>query len=118
MLGSIDCMHWEWKFCPKSWQGQYGRSDKKYPTIMLEVIASQDLWILHAFFRVAGAKNDINVLDNSHSPVAPFVLNGVRFEKGYYIADGIYPRVAGAKNDINVLDNSLLFEDLLNDIAL
>ncbi|GKE85871.1 probable serine/threonine-protein kinase PBL7, partial [Tanacetum coccineum] len=45
MLGSIDCMHWEWKNCPVSWQGQYGRGDKKYPTIMLEAVASQDLWI-------------------------------------------------------------------------
>ncbi|GJX92713.1 probable serine/threonine-protein kinase PBL7 [Tanacetum coccineum] len=45
MLESIDCMHWEWKNCPVSWQGQYGRGDKKYPTIMLEVVASQDLLI-------------------------------------------------------------------------
>ncbi|GJZ32819.1 putative nuclease HARBI1 [Tanacetum coccineum] len=65
MLGSIDCMHWEWKNCPVSWHGQYGRGDKKYPTIMLEAVASQDLWIWHAFFGVAGANNDINVLDNS-----------------------------------------------------
>nr|GEX89003.1 hypothetical protein [Tanacetum cinerariifolium] len=35
MLESIDCMHWECKQCPVSWQGQYG------------------------------ANNDINVLDNS-----------------------------------------------------
>ncbi|GKG16597.1 ALP1-like protein isoform X1, partial [Tanacetum coccineum] len=26
--------------CPVSWQGQYGRGDKKYPTIMLEAVAS------------------------------------------------------------------------------
>ncbi|GJR32814.1 hypothetical protein Tco_1109046 [Tanacetum coccineum] len=45
MLGSIDCMHWEWKNYPRSWHGQYGRGDKKYPTIMLEAAASQDLWI-------------------------------------------------------------------------
>ncbi|GKD47639.1 ALP1-like protein [Tanacetum coccineum] len=38
---------------------------KKYPTIMLEVVASQDLWIWHAFYGMAGANNDINVLDNS-----------------------------------------------------
>ncbi|GJT82889.1 ALP1-like protein [Tanacetum coccineum] len=101
MLGSIDCMHWEWKNCPVSWQGQYGRGDNKYPTIMLEAVASHDLWIWHAFFVVVGANNDINVLDNSplfddflddKAPVAPFVVNGVGFEKRYYLADGIYPQ--------------------------
>ncbi|GKC61079.1 ALP1-like protein [Tanacetum coccineum] len=51
----------------------------------------------------AGANNDINVLDNSllfddlfndKAHVAPFVVNGVGFEKGYYLADGIYPQWA------------------------
>nr|GEW16054.1 hypothetical protein [Tanacetum cinerariifolium] len=48
---------------------------KKYPTIMLEAIASQDLWIWHAFFGIT-------------APVVPYVVNGVGYEKGYYLADG------------------------------
>nr|GEW89809.1 hypothetical protein [Tanacetum cinerariifolium]GFA88135.1 hypothetical protein [Tanacetum cinerariifolium] len=73
MLGIIDCMHWEWENCLVSWHGQYG------------------------------ANNDINVLDNSSlfddllddkAPLAPYVVNGVGFEKGYYLADGIYPQWA------------------------
>nr|GEW77936.1 hypothetical protein [Tanacetum cinerariifolium] len=43
MLGSIDCMHWECKNCPKAWHEQFARGDKKYPTIMLEAVASYDL---------------------------------------------------------------------------
>ncbi|GJS34015.1 reverse transcriptase domain, reverse transcriptase zinc-binding domain protein [Tanacetum coccineum] len=45
MLGSIDCMHWEWKNCPKSLHGQFKRRDHKYPTLMLEAVADQKLWI-------------------------------------------------------------------------
>ncbi|GJT68696.1 transcription elongation factor SPT6 [Tanacetum coccineum] len=90
MLGSTDCMHWEWRNCPKAWHGQFSRGDKKYPTIMLEVVASYDLWIWHAFFGVAGANNDLTVLNNyplfddlldDIAPVAPFECNGVTFEK-------------------------------------
>ncbi|XP_071687860.1 uncharacterized protein [Rutidosis leptorrhynchoides] len=45
MLGIIDCMHWQWRNCPIAWQGQYTRGDQKGPSIMLEAVASQDLWI-------------------------------------------------------------------------
>ncbi|XP_020266145.1 uncharacterized protein LOC109841599 [Asparagus officinalis] len=49
MLGSLDCMHWQWKNCPTAWAGQYsGRHGG--PTIILEVVASYDLWIWHAYF--------------------------------------------------------------------
>ncbi|XP_048422908.1 uncharacterized protein LOC108868298 [Pyrus x bretschneideri] len=49
MIGSLDCMHWEWKNCPIGWAGQFkGRHNK--PTIVLEVVASYDAWIWHAFF--------------------------------------------------------------------
>ncbi|KAI3715085.1 hypothetical protein L6452_22052 [Arctium lappa] len=59
MIGSIECMHWEWKNCPSAWAGQYaGRSGK--PTIILEVVASYDLWIWHTFFGTPGSLNDIN----------------------------------------------------------
>nr|GEV72843.1 hypothetical protein [Tanacetum cinerariifolium] len=81
MLESIDCMHWEWKNSP----------------------VSQDLWIWHAFYGIAGANNDIIVLDNSPlfddllddlAPVVPYVVNGVEYRNGYYLADGIYPEWA------------------------
>lgn len=45
MLGSLDCMHWQWKNCPVAWKGQYTRGDYKVPTIILEAVASYDLWI-------------------------------------------------------------------------
>ncbi|GJX65108.1 ALP1-like protein [Tanacetum coccineum] len=70
---------------------------------MLEAVASYDLWIWHAFFRAAGANNDLNVLTNSLlfynllndiAPIAPFEVNEVGFEKGYYLAGEIYPHCA------------------------
>ena len=65
MLGSVDCMHWRWKNCPKAWAGQYTGHQRK-PTIVLEAVASHDLWIWHCFFGLPGSLNDINVLHRSH----------------------------------------------------
>jgi hypothetical protein len=45
MIGSIDCMYWEWKNCPKAWEGQFTRGDKGTTTVILEAVASHDLWI-------------------------------------------------------------------------
>ena len=45
MLGSLDCMHWQWRSCPKAWRGQYTRGDIKHPSVMLEAVASHDLWM-------------------------------------------------------------------------
>ena len=65
MLGSLDCMHWAWKNCPTAYHGMYiGHVHR--PTIVLEAVASYDLWIWHAFFGMPGSNNDINVLDASN----------------------------------------------------
>ncbi|XP_010428435.1 PREDICTED: uncharacterized protein LOC104713084 isoform X1 [Camelina sativa] len=102
MIGSIDCMHWEWKNCPTAWKGQYTRGSGK-PTIVLEAVASQDLWIWHAFFGPPGILNDINVLDRSPvfydvlqgiAPKVKFFVNGRAYHMAYYLTDGIYPNWA------------------------
>ncbi|GKC15350.1 putative nuclease HARBI1, partial [Tanacetum coccineum] len=70
--------------------------------ILLEAVASQDLWIWHAFFGVVRSNNDINVLYQSplfkdlktgRAPEIPFVANGVTYRSGYYLVDGIYPEL-------------------------
>jgi hypothetical protein len=70
------------------------------PTIILEAVASQDLWIWHAFFEMPGSLNDINVLDRSPifaalvegctTPVN-YTINGYEYTMRYYLADKIYP---------------------------
>ena len=51
MIGSIDCMHWAWKNCPKGWADMFTCGDKGKPTMILEAVASRDLRIWHVFFR-------------------------------------------------------------------
>ncbi|GKA55968.1 ALP1-like protein isoform X1 [Tanacetum coccineum] len=70
---------------------------------MLEAIADQQLWFWNAYFGVLGGNNDLNVLYGSplfddlladKAPEAPFQVNGKTYQKGYYLADGIYPQWA------------------------
>ncbi|GJS35340.1 ALP1-like protein isoform X1 [Tanacetum coccineum] len=109
-----DCLDFFTINCPKAWHGQFARGDKKYPTIMLEAVASYDLWIWHAFFGVAGANNDLTVLNNSPlfddllddiAPMASFQCNGVTFEKGYYLADDIYPQWSSFVKSLTVANS-------------
>ena len=70
---------------------------------MLEVVASEDLWIWHCFFGLPGTLNDITMLHRSHlfaklasgeAPTCNYIFNGFNYDKGYYLGDGIYPRWA------------------------
>jgi hypothetical protein len=81
-------------------KGQYqGRSGKA--TIILEVVASHDLWIWHSFFGIPGSCNDLNVLHrspvfddmlNGRAPRVHYTVNGHEYNTGYYLTDGIYPK--------------------------
>jgi hypothetical protein len=48
MFGFLDCMHYEWKNCPVTWQGDFGDRDGK-KSIILEAVADQSLHIWHIF---------------------------------------------------------------------
>ncbi|KAI5339368.1 hypothetical protein L3X38_018640 [Prunus dulcis] len=100
MIGSIDCMHWQWKNYPTAWQGDYGNR-KGQKSIILEAVAGFDTWVWHAFFGVAGSQNDLNVLGQSpmfndvlrgEAPNITYEINNTIYQTGYYLADGIYPR--------------------------
>ncbi|XP_026410362.1 uncharacterized protein LOC113305556 [Papaver somniferum] len=102
MLGSVDCMHWTWKNYPSCWAGHYA-SYKGIPTIMLEGVASYDLWFWHAYFGPPGSNNDLNVLNSSPlfddifnvtAPEVHFRVDGVRYDIGYYLADVIYRKLS------------------------
>ena len=99
MLGSLDCMHWEWKNCSKAYAGAY-QGKSLTSTIILETVASYDLWIWYAFFGMPGSNNDLNVvkrsmlfndLANGRSVPYHFTLEGHVYDHGYYLGDGIYP---------------------------
>ena len=113
MIGSIDCMHWEWKNCPTAWKEMYSRGTGK-PTIMLEAVASYDLWIWHAFFGAPGTMNDLNILDrspvfddiiNGIAPQVNFYVNGTPYHYAYYLTDGIYPKWATFIQSIRLPQN-------------
>ena len=99
MLGSLDCLHWEWDGCRVSSHGQFTQGGRKHPTMILEAVASQDLWFWHCYFGPAGSNNDLNVLQvspllnhyqNGTAADTSFDLAEEHFDYGYYLVDGIY----------------------------
>jgi hypothetical protein len=99
MASSMDCMHWEWNGCPTALHGMY-KGHKGKPTMILEVVVTEDLRFWHAYFGLPGSHNDINVLHrspvfdelaNGRAPSVEFNLNGNIYNICYYLADGIFP---------------------------
>jgi hypothetical protein len=98
-IGSIDCMHWEWKNCPSAWKGMFqGKSG--VPTVVLEAIADHRCRFWHFNFGSPGTLNDLNILDRSplfdkavrgEAPLVNFSVNGNEYKYGYWLGDGIYP---------------------------
>ncbi|XP_038713417.1 putative nuclease HARBI1 [Tripterygium wilfordii] len=110
MLGSLDCMHWSWKNCPSAWKGHYSGHHKE-ATLILETVASRDLWIWHSFFGLPRSLNDIKVLErsplftdiiNGRAPPVNFVINNHHYDMGYYLGDAknFAKAQEGARKDV------------------
>ncbi|CAL9028999.1 unnamed protein product [Prunus brigantina] len=76
-----------------NWKGQ--------KSIILKAIVGFDTSVWHAFFRVVGSQNDLNVLGQSpvfnnvlkgEAPNITYEINNTVYWNMYYLADGIYPR--------------------------
>ena len=109
LLGSLNCMHWKLKNCPKVLQGQYQGHVKK-STIILEAVALHELWICHVFFGILGSHNDINMLHRSplfvrliggKTPLCHYTVNGHEYNMGYCLIDSICPPCATFVNTIS-----------------
>ena len=94
-------MHWRLKNFSFAWQGMYKGGHVGACSVVLEAMADYDLWIWHACFSMAGSNNDINVLRRSplfarlaagQAPECNYVINEHEYDRGCYLADGIYPR--------------------------
>ena len=121
MLGSLDCMHVNWKNCPKAWEGSFKKGQGKPNTIVLEAMVDYHLWFWHVSFGHPGSLNDLNILDVSplfeclrngsfskvekESGMVPYKIMGEEFDFLYILVDGIYPNykrfVKGLKDPLN-----------------
>jgi hypothetical protein len=107
-IGSIDCMHGQWKNCPSAWKGVF-QGQEKCPTMVFEAIADHSTRFWHFNVGNPGAMNDLNVLERSplfenavrgEAPRVDFVVNGNKYKYAYWLGDGIYPPVYTTCNSI------------------
>jgi Plant transposon protein len=102
-IGCVDVASWTWDKCPVGWQGQHTGKEKK-PCNRLEIVCDDFLRIWHCSFGAPGARNDINIYQQSEffndircgtwPTVEPHIDIGDFELRWYYLlADGIYPRV-------------------------
>ncbi|KAL7607680.1 hypothetical protein Lser_V15G13332 [Lactuca serriola] len=98
-----ECSFFQQRYDARAYHGQFTQGDHGHPTVVLEAVASQDMWIWHAFFGSPGSINDINVLNCSpifnniydgSVPDSSFQVHGTPYKYGYYLVDGIYPEYA------------------------
>jgi hypothetical protein len=91
--------HWTWKNCPVAWQGMYQDKDG-HRSIIMEAVATHNLWIWHSFAGLPDSNNDINVIDRSplvvdwlkgNAPEHRFRVNEHDYNMCYLLCDGIYP---------------------------
>ncbi|XP_070681675.1 uncharacterized protein [Malus domestica] len=80
MIGSMDCMHWTWKNCPRA------QND-------LNVLAQSPVF---------------DELLQGNSPRCTYTINGTQYEGSYYLADGIYPRAAARMFDVEALRSIMM----------
>jgi hypothetical protein len=77
-------------------------------------VADKGMWIWHTFFGMAESHNNINVpqcsnvffwLVEGRSPQVNFVINGLEYNKGYYLVNDIYSRWT---TFVNTISNAVL----------
>jgi len=90
--------------CPTALKGQF-QGREKYATIAMESVVDDNHWFWHAAFGFPWTLSDIYIWERSsllesminrqHDMIDhEFSLNGVLFNKLFYLVDGIYPSLS------------------------
>ncbi|TYZ67886.1 hypothetical protein PybrP1_012147 [[Pythium] brassicae (nom. inval.)] len=84
---------------PVAWQGMFqDRSGRR--SMVMEAVATQNLWIWHSYVGLAGSNNDTNIVDRSpllhnwirgHATSSAYTVNGSEYKSCYLLCDNIYP---------------------------